>query len=149
VAEISRQRRYITIIENTNIIDITPASTAPIVQYKSSLGECFFALSRQVQRLAGNIPPYQIPTTWDATKPVDIIVATYGSVLFGVGYHSKILALEKNEIITSGGRPDDGASAYMTSYRSDLGGHNNRAGSHRHVTPVIFGLSLSHQVCVR
>jgi hypothetical protein len=75
-----------------------------------------------VQRLVGNIPPHQLPTTWDVTKPVDIIVATDGSVLFGVGYQSWILALDNEEIITSGGGPDDGASAYMTSYRSDLGG---------------------------
>jgi hypothetical protein len=94
VAVTSIQRRYITITDNTNIIDITPASIAPIVQYQSSLGECFFALPRRVHRLVGNIPPPQLPTAWDATKPVDIIVATDGSVLFGVGYHSWILALD-------------------------------------------------------
>jgi hypothetical protein len=122
VAEISRQRRYITITDKINIIDITPASITPIVQYQSLLGECFFALPMHVQRLVGNIPPQQLPTTWDATKPVDIIVATYVSVLFGDGYHSWILALDNEEIITSGGGPDDGTSAYMTSYRSELGG---------------------------
>jgi hypothetical protein len=122
VAATSIKRRYITITDKTNIIYITPASIAPIVQYQSSLGECFFALPRHVQRLVGNIPPYQLPTTWDATKPVDIIVATDGSVLFGGGYHSWILALDNEEIITSGGGTDDGSSAYMTSYRSELGG---------------------------
>jgi hypothetical protein len=79
-------------------------------------------LPRHVQRIVGNIPPSQLPNKWDATTPVDTIVATYGSVLFSVGYHSWILALENEEIITSGGRPDDRASAYMTSYRSELGG---------------------------
>jgi hypothetical protein len=122
VEAISRQCRYITITDKTNIIDITPASIAPIVQYQSSLGECFFALPMHVQRLVENIPPHQLPTTWDATKPVDIIVATDGSVLFGVGYHIWILALDNEEIITSGGGPDDGDSAYMASYRSELGG---------------------------
>jgi hypothetical protein len=53
---------------------------------------------------------------------VDIIVATDGSVLFGVGYHSWILVLYNEEIIASGGGADDGASAYMTSYISELGG---------------------------
>jgi hypothetical protein len=53
---------------------------------------------------------------------VDIIVATEGSVLSSVGYHSWILALDNEEIITSGGGPDDGASAYMTLHRSELGG---------------------------
>jgi hypothetical protein len=43
-------------------------------------------------------------------------------LVFGVGYHGWILALDNEEIITSGGGPDDGASAYMTSYRSELGG---------------------------
>jgi hypothetical protein len=94
VAVTSIQRRYITITDNTNIIDITPANITPIVQYQSSLCECFFALPRHVQRLFGNIPPSQLPKARDATTPVDIIVATYGSVMFGVGYHSWILALE-------------------------------------------------------
>jgi hypothetical protein len=66
-------------------------------------------------------PPHQLPNAWDATTPVYIIVSTDGSVLFGVGYHSLILALDNKEIITSEGIPDDGSSAYMTSYRSELG----------------------------
>jgi hypothetical protein len=35
---------------------------------------------------------------------------------------SWILTLDNEEIITSGGGPDDGASTYMTSYRSELCG---------------------------
>jgi hypothetical protein len=76
VAVTSIQCRYITITDNTNIIDITPSIIAPIVQYQSSLGECFFALPRHVQRLVGNIPPSQLPNAWDETTPVGIIVAT-------------------------------------------------------------------------
>jgi hypothetical protein len=98
LAAISRQRRYITITDKTNIIYITPESITPIVKYQSSLGECLFALPRHVQRLVGNIPPHQLPTTWDATKPVDIIVATDGSVLFGVGYHSWIYRSQSWEV---------------------------------------------------
>jgi hypothetical protein len=86
------------------------------------LGESFFALTRHVQCLVGNIPPPQLPNNWDATTPVDIIVATYGSVLFVVGCHSWILALDNEDIIISGGGPYDRASTYMTSYRSELGG---------------------------
>jgi hypothetical protein len=122
VAVTSIQRRYITITDKTNIIDITPARISPIVQYQSSLGECFFSFPRHVQRLVGNIPPYQLPNAWDATTPVGIIVATEGSMMLPVGYHSWTLALNNEEIITSGGGPDDGASAYMTSYRSELVG---------------------------
>jgi hypothetical protein len=100
MAVTSIQRRYITIIDKTNIIDITPANNTPIVQYQSSLCECFFALPRHVQRLVGNIPPSQFPNAWDATTSVDINVATDGSVLFGIGYHIWILALDNEEIIT-------------------------------------------------
>jgi hypothetical protein len=57
----SIQRRYITITDKTNIIDITPANITHIVQYQSSVGECFFVLPRHVQRLVGNIPPLQLP----------------------------------------------------------------------------------------
>jgi hypothetical protein len=85
------------------------------------LGGCFFVLPRHVQRLVVNIPPSQLPNDWYTTAHVDIIVATDVSVLFGVGCHSCILAFDNKEIITSGGGPDGGASAYMTSYRSELG----------------------------
>jgi hypothetical protein len=37
-------------------------------------------------------------------------------------YHSWILSFDNEEIITSGGGPNDGASAYMISYISELGG---------------------------
>jgi hypothetical protein len=94
VAATSIQYRYITTTYRTTIIDITPASIAPVVQYQPSLGECFFALPMHVQRLVGNIPPYQLPTTWDTKKSVVIIVAKDGSVMFGVGYYRWILALD-------------------------------------------------------
>jgi hypothetical protein len=76
-------------------------------------------LPRYVQRLVGNIPPSQLPDKWDAKTPVDIIVEIY---VFGFGYPIWILALNNKDIITSGGGPDDGASAYMTSYILELGG---------------------------
>jgi hypothetical protein len=77
---------------------------------------------RHVQRLVVNIPPSQLPNEWDAKTLVNIIIETDGAVIFGVGYHSWILTLDNEEIIASRGGPDDGASPYMTSYRSDLGG---------------------------
>jgi hypothetical protein len=42
-------------------------------------------------------------------KPQDLIVATDGSVLFDVGYHSWVVSTKEEEIIISGGGPDDGA----------------------------------------
>jgi hypothetical protein len=53
---------------------------------------------------------------------VDLIIATDRSVLFGVGYHSWMLATEMEDILLTGGGPDGGPGKYMTSYRSELGG---------------------------
>jgi hypothetical protein len=79
-------------------------------------------LARHVQRLVGDIVEFQIPRQWDITKEVDLIIATDGSVLFGVGYHSWILATKMEDILLAGGGPDDGLGKNMTSYRSELGG---------------------------
>jgi hypothetical protein len=52
----------------------------------------------------------------------DIIITTYGSVLFGVGCHIWLIATMDEEILMAGGGPDDGAQDQITFYRSDLGG---------------------------
>jgi hypothetical protein len=49
-------------------------------------------------------------------------VATDGPVLFGVGYYSWVIATSEEEILLTGGGPDDGDPLIMTSYRSELGG---------------------------
>jgi hypothetical protein len=70
----------------------------------------------------GDIGEFQTPRQWDVTKEVDLIIATDGSVLSGVGYHSWILATETEDILLAGGGPDNGPGRYMTSYISELGG---------------------------
>jgi hypothetical protein len=47
---------------------------------------------------------------------VDIIIATDGSVLFGVGYHSWLIATTDEEILMTGGGLDYGAQDQMASY---------------------------------
>jgi hypothetical protein len=44
-----------------------------------------------------------------------------GSVSFDVGYHIWVVSTKDEEIIISGGGPDDSAPNQMTSYRSELG----------------------------
>jgi hypothetical protein len=63
-----------------------------LVPYISGIGTCIEALSQHVQRLVRNIPELRTPTGWDPATPVDIIIATDGSVTFGVGYHSWVIA---------------------------------------------------------
>jgi hypothetical protein len=70
----------------------------------------------------GNIPDIEPPENLDWTEPMDLIVATNGSVLFSVGYHSWLVSAKDEHILLHGGGPDDGAPLYMTSYRSELGG---------------------------
>jgi hypothetical protein len=70
----------------------------------------------------GNIPDLDLPADFDCTEPTDLIIATEGSVLFGVGYHSCLIATKTEQVIDRGGGPDDGSSLYMTLYRSELGG---------------------------
>jgi ribonuclease HI len=43
-------------------------------------------------------------------------------VLFGVGYHSWLIATKIEKVILRGGGPEDGSPLYMTSYQSELGG---------------------------
>jgi hypothetical protein len=88
----------------------------------SAVGEAFHALPRHVRHLVGDIAEFQTPRQWDVTKELDLITATDGSVLFGVGYHIWILTTESEDILLAGGGPDDGPGKYMTSYISELGG---------------------------
>jgi hypothetical protein len=70
----------------------------------------------------GNIPELDLPEDFDCTEPTDFIVATDRPVLFGVGYHSWLIATKTEQILLRGGGPNDGSTLYMTSYRSELGG---------------------------
>jgi hypothetical protein len=80
------------------------------------------SLPRHIQQLASDIPALPTPLPFDFDEPVDLIIATDGSVLFGVGYHGWILATKDEIILVRGGAPDDGIQSLMTSYRSELGG---------------------------
>jgi ribonuclease HI len=59
---------------------------------------------------------------WDTIEQKDLILATDGSVLFRVGYHSWVIATSEEEVLLTGGGPDDGDPLLMTPYRLELGG---------------------------
>jgi hypothetical protein len=94
----------------------------PLVPYTSNIGCCIKAQPRHIQRLVGDIPTLRTPSGWDPTIPVNIIIATDGSVTLGVGYHSWIVITEDEDILLQGGGKDDGDLFLMQSYRSELGG---------------------------
>jgi hypothetical protein len=70
----------------------------------------------------GDIPALPTPLLFGLGEPVDLIIATIGSILFGVGYHRWVLATKDETILLRGGGLDDGIHLLMTSYRSELGG---------------------------
>jgi uncharacterized protein YozE (UPF0346 family) len=63
-----------------------------LITYTSGIGNYIQSLPKHVKRLVGNIPNISTPTGWDTTEPKYLIVAMDGSVLFGVGYHSWVVA---------------------------------------------------------
>jgi hypothetical protein len=63
-----------------------------------------------------------VPSAWENGEEHDTIVTIYGSVVFGVSYHSWIVASNNEHVLLSGSGPDDGDQLLMISYRSELGG---------------------------
>jgi hypothetical protein len=77
-----------------------------LVPYTSNIGTCIEALPIHVQRLVIDIPAMRTPVGWYPKTPVNIIIATYRYVTFGVGYHSWVIAMEDEDILLQGGGPD-------------------------------------------
>jgi hypothetical protein len=90
--------------------------------YTSEIGECIHAIPKHFRRLVGTIPELELPEDFDCTEPTDLIVSNDGSVLFGMGYNSWIIATKTEQVLLRDGVPNDGSPLYMTSYRSELGG---------------------------
>jgi ribonuclease HI len=103
-------------------LETTEENEPAASHYQSEIGDSFHSLPKHVRRLVGNIPQLTLPVDLDPTEPQDLIVATDRSVLFDVGYHGWVVSTKDEEIIISGGGPDDSAPNQMTSYQSELGG---------------------------
>jgi hypothetical protein len=93
-----------------------------LVTYTSRIDTCIESLPRHVQRLVGDIPTMRTLSGWYPTTTVDIIIATDGSLDFGVGYHIWVVAPADEDIFLQGGGLEDGDLFLMKSYRSELGG---------------------------
>jgi hypothetical protein len=80
----------------------TTGEYEPTVSH-SEIGASFYSLPKHVRRLVGNIPQLTRPTDFDPTEPQDLIVATDGSALFDVGYHSWVVSTKDKGICVSRG----------------------------------------------
>jgi hypothetical protein len=130
--QVTQITHYHEVAEKVNIVCRSNVGPTHIHNCTLGIGLSFLALPRHIQRLTGNIPALPTPTPFDFDKPVDLIIATGGSVLFGVGYHGWVLSTKEETILLHGGGPDDGIQSLMTSYRSELGGAGCRSRSSRH-----------------
>jgi hypothetical protein len=89
-----------------------------VITCTSGIGDSCQAVPRHIQRLFSNIPELELLNGAESNEEQDIIVATDGSVVFGVGYHSWVFATDNEKVILKGYGPDDGDQLLMTSYRS-------------------------------
>jgi hypothetical protein len=121
IIDIKHRARYIESVHQDEVTQYVEAQSTPLNTYISGIGNCIYAGPKRVQCMVGNIPTIDTPRGWDITEPKDIIVATDGSVLFGVGYHSWVIATSEEDILLTGGGPDGGDPLLMTSYRSEVG----------------------------
>jgi hypothetical protein len=83
--------------------------------YEKGIGDSGRPLRGHVQRLVGDIAALDVTGTWDSNEPRDLLVATDGSVVFGVGYHIWVITTMDEKVILSSGGPDDGEPLLMTS----------------------------------
>jgi hypothetical protein len=120
--QVTHRTHYHEVAAKVNIVCRSNVGPTHIHNYTSGIGLSFLALPRHIQQLTGDIPALPTPPPFDCNEPVDLIIATYGSVLFGVGYNGWVLATKEETILLRGGGPDDGIQSLMTSYRSELGG---------------------------
>jgi hypothetical protein len=114
--------QFVEITDKFKISQHTNINPPLLVPYTSGISTCIEALTQHAQRLVGDIPALRTPVGWYHTAPVDIIVATDGSVTFGTEYHRWVIATTDKYILIQGGGPYDGDLFIMQSYRSELGG---------------------------
>jgi hypothetical protein len=120
--QVTQITQYLEVTAKVNIVIIQYIVPTPLHSYTSCIGLSLLSLPRHIQRLTCDIPTLPTSLSFDINEPVDLIIATDGSVLFGVGYHGWVLATKYETILLLGGGPDDEIQSLMTSYRSELGG---------------------------
>jgi hypothetical protein len=116
--DIKHRARYMEIFHEDEVKHYVKEQPTPLNTYTFGIGNCIQALPKHTQRLVGNIPTIATPTGWDTTETKYLIVTTDGSVLFGVGYHRWVIVTADEEILLTGGGPDDGDPLIMKSFRS-------------------------------
>jgi hypothetical protein len=100
--QVTQRTHYHEVAAKVNIIRRSNVGPTHIRNYTSGIGLSFLTLPRHIQRLTGDIPALPTPTPFDFDEPVDLIIATNGSVLFGVGNHGWVLSTKEEKSFSAG-----------------------------------------------
>jgi hypothetical protein len=122
VVEVNERTRYMGIACKCKIKETLTTETEHVIEYKSGIGDSCQTLPRNLQRLVGIIPDLKLIDGTEETEEQDLIVATDGSVVFGFGYHSWVVATDNEKVLLKGGDPDDRDQLLMMLYRYEFGG---------------------------
>jgi ribonuclease HI len=122
VVEVNEWTQYMEIVRKYKIKETLTIETDHVKTYTSGIGDRCQTLPRHIQQVEGNIPDLELLNGSEENEEQDLIVATEGSLVFRVGYHSWVVATDNGKVLLKGGGPDDGDQLLMTSYRSELGG---------------------------
>jgi hypothetical protein len=101
--QVRQRTHYHKVAAKVNIVCRSNVGPPHIHNYTSGIGLSFLALPRHIQQLTGDITALSTAPSFDIDKPVDLIIAADGSVLFGVGYHGWVLATKEETILLRGG----------------------------------------------
>jgi predicted nucleotidyltransferase len=121
--EISSRMQYLEVTSKIKIEVRNNEHIDHVHYYTTSyIGSAFFTLPINVQGLTGSIPVFHEPTCYPEDAPIDLIITTYGSVLFGVRRHGCIITMSNEQIMLRGGGTVGGPLGLMSSHRLALGG---------------------------
>jgi hypothetical protein len=115
IVETSERTRYIEVTGLKKICEEGTSECNMTFHYEKGIGNSGRQLPRHVKRLVGDIAALDVPDNWDSNEPRELLVATDGSVVSGIGYHSWVITTMDEQVILSGGGPDDGDPLLMTS----------------------------------
>jgi hypothetical protein len=93
--QVTQRTQYSEVAAKVNTVHRKNVGSTPIHNYTSGIGLSFLALPRHIQQLTGDIPALPTPSLFDFDEPVDLIIATDGSVIFGVAYHGWVLGTKE------------------------------------------------------
>jgi hypothetical protein len=112
--QVTQRTHYHEVAAKVNIVLRSNEGPTHIHNYTSGIGLSFLALPRHIQQLTVDTPALPTPPPFDLNQPFYLIIATNGSVLFGVGNHGWALAAKEETILLRGGGPGDGIQSSMT-----------------------------------